>query len=78
MEGVAVSRHMGNHVRPSFLRCAREGFYFCKDCQRVVQRVDHDYLPGRCAECGSVRVHWNPPVLADGHYVLKHPHALAA
>ena len=51
-----------SHVRPSFLTCARDGYYFCRDCRQVVALTDHFCLAGKCAECGSVRVHWQPPV----------------
>jgi rubrerythrin len=62
------------HQRPSFALCARDGYFFCRDCGHVVQRIERDYLPAVCAECGSVRVHWQPPVFANGQdFLLRHP-----
>jgi hypothetical protein len=51
------------HASPSFERCAREGYYFCVDCQHIVS-FGGDQLRGICPECGSGRVLWQPPVTA--------------
>lgn len=39
------------------------GFWFCESCERVTERIDHDYLPAKCARCGSPRITWNPAVV---------------
>jgi len=52
------------HIRPSFKECAQNGYYFCRDCQRVVERREHDYMPATCAECGSTKLNYYPPVIA--------------
>lgn len=39
------------------------GFWFCRACQRVTERVDDDHTGmAHCAICRSPRIRWNPPV----------------
>ncbi len=69
--GFLFMKH-GIHTRPSLVQCAQRGYFFCWGCRHVVTTVDDDLLPlGRCAECHSPRVHWNPPALPPEREVYR-------
>lgn len=47
----------------SFADVCEHGGHWCKLCQRYVEVLESDNgLPRRCAECGSIRLRFDPPV----------------
>lgn len=51
----------------SLLDAASQGFYFCKSCQRICERVDIEGTGwGGCSHCGSVRIEFHPAALERG------------
>lgn len=61
----------GVHPWPSLVACASAGYFFCRDCQRVTDQLERDYLPAVCGLCGSVRIQWQAPVFSAGEFVLS-------
>jgi hypothetical protein len=51
---------------PRLAELGRTGFWFCRCCQRVTERVEREQgLPAGCRRCESPRIHWVPPIDAE-------------
>ena len=48
----------------NIVKLSETGYHFCLQCQRVTELHGDEYHQ-HCIHCGSVRVRWNPPVMAS-------------
>lgn len=48
---------------PSLVKCARDGYWFCDHCCRVIPMDCDNDSPCKCPRCKKLTVQWRPPVL---------------
>lgn len=50
-------------AKPSFVKCAEGGYWFCERCQRVINNLSDDNdSPAVCPKCHRRTVVWQKPV----------------